>query len=81
MQDNVAKQWQYSTILAADTFSNTGEFAKMVYPDFFLVKVVIGIRPPRHPNFHNFHNFLRFLPKVLICHNFLQECPNFHNFT
>ena len=35
MQDNAAQQWWCSTILAANTISNTGKFAKMVYPDFF----------------------------------------------
>ena len=35
MQDNAAQQWWYSTILAANTISNTGKFAKMVHPDFF----------------------------------------------
>ena len=27
--------WWYSTILAANTISNTGKFAKLVHPDFF----------------------------------------------
>ena len=35
MQDNAAQQWRYSTILAANTISNTGKFAKMVHADFF----------------------------------------------
>ena len=35
MQDNAAQQWWYSTILAENTISNTGKFAKMVHPDFF----------------------------------------------
>ena len=35
MQDDVAQQWWYSTILAANTISNTGKVAKMVLPDFF----------------------------------------------
>ena len=35
VQDNAAQQWSYSTILAANTISNTGKFAKMVHPDFF----------------------------------------------
>ena len=35
VQDNAAQQWWYSTILAANTISNTGKFAKMVHPDFF----------------------------------------------
>ena len=35
MQDNAAQQWWYSTILAANTISNTGKFAKIVHPDFF----------------------------------------------
>ena len=33
MQDNAGQQWLYSTILAANTISNTGKFAKMVHPD------------------------------------------------
>ena len=32
---NAAQQWWYSTILAANTISNTGKFAKMVHPDIF----------------------------------------------
>ena len=35
VQDNAAQQWWYSTILAVNTISNTGKFAKMVHPDFF----------------------------------------------
>ena len=35
MQDNAAQKWLYSTILAANTISNTGKFAKMVHQDFF----------------------------------------------
>ena len=35
MQVNEAQQWWYSTILAANTISNTGKFPKMVHPDFF----------------------------------------------
>ena len=35
VQDNAAQQWWYSTILAANTISNTGKFAKMVHPDYF----------------------------------------------
>ena len=35
VQDNAAQQWWYSTILTANTISNTGKFAKMVHPDFF----------------------------------------------
>ena len=35
VQDNAAQQLWYSTILAANTISNTGKFAKMVHPDFF----------------------------------------------
>ena len=34
-QDNAAYQWWYSAILASNTISNTGKFAKMVHPDFF----------------------------------------------
>ena len=35
VQDNAAKQWPYSTILAENTISNTGKFAKMIHPVFF----------------------------------------------
>ena len=35
IQDNVAQHWWYSTILAGNTVSNTGEIAKMVHADFF----------------------------------------------
>ena len=35
MEDNAAQQWWYSTILAANTISNTGKFDKMVHSDFF----------------------------------------------
>ena len=35
MRYNAAQQWWYSTIMAANTFSNTSKFAKMVHPDFF----------------------------------------------
>ena len=35
VQDNAAQQLWYSTILAANTISNTGKFAKMVHPNFF----------------------------------------------
>ena len=35
VQDNAAQQWWYSTILAANTISNTVKFTKMVHPDFF----------------------------------------------
>ena len=35
VQDNAAQQWWYSIILAANTISNTGKFAKMAHPDFF----------------------------------------------
>ena len=42
MQDNAAQQWWYSTILAVNTISNTGKFAKMVHPDF-LVKMVAKV--------------------------------------
>ena len=45
VQDNAAQQWWYSTILAANTISNTGKFAKMVLPDFFCEG---GARSP-HP--------------------------------
>ena len=43
MQDNAEKQWWYDTLLAANTISNTGKFAKMVHSDFFLVKIVVGV--------------------------------------
>ena len=36
VQDHAAQQWWYSTILAANTIPNTGKFAKMVHPDFFV---------------------------------------------
>ena len=42
VQDNVAQQWWYSTILAANTISNTGKFAKM-YIQSILVKMVAGV--------------------------------------
>ena len=35
MQDNGAQHWWYSTILAANTISNTDKLAKTVHPDFF----------------------------------------------
>ena len=35
MQDNAAQQCWYSTIMAANTFSNTSKFAKMIHPYFF----------------------------------------------
>ena len=35
MRDKAAQQWWYSTIMAADTFSNTSKFAKMVHPYSF----------------------------------------------
>ena len=35
VQDNEAKQWWYSTILAANIISNTGKFPKMLHPDIF----------------------------------------------
>ena len=35
MRDNVAQQWWYSTIAAANTIWNTGKFAKMVHLDIF----------------------------------------------
>ena len=34
VQDNATQQWQYSTVLAANTILNTGKFAKMVHTDF-----------------------------------------------
>ena len=34
VQDSAAQQWWYSTILAANTISYTGKFAKMVHPAF-----------------------------------------------
>ena len=44
MQDNAVQYTSGTvpTILAANTISNTGNIAKMVYPDF-LVEMVIGI--------------------------------------
>ena len=42
VQDNAAQQWWYSTILAANTISNTGKFAKM-YIQSILVKMVAGV--------------------------------------
>ena len=36
VQDNAAQQWWCSTILPANTLSNTGKFAKMAHPDFFV---------------------------------------------
>ena len=35
MQDSAAQQWWYSTIVAANTNSNTGKFAKMVHLNIF----------------------------------------------
>ena len=35
MQDSVAQQYWYSTILVANTISYTDKFAKMVHPEFF----------------------------------------------
>ena len=35
IQDNAAQHWWYSTILMANTISNTGKLSKMVHPDFF----------------------------------------------
>ena len=32
---HAARQWRCSTVLAANTISNTDKFAKMVHPDFF----------------------------------------------
>ena len=40
VQDNAEQQWWYSTILAANTVSNTGKFSKMVHPDFLVMMVV-----------------------------------------
>ena len=42
VQDNAAQQWWYSIILAANTISNTGKFAKM-YIQSILVKMVAGV--------------------------------------
>ena len=50
MQDNAAQQWWYSTILAANTISNTGKFAKMVHLDFFGED---GGRSSNHSNLEN----------------------------
>ena len=35
VQDNAAQQWWYSTILPANTISNTGKFTKMVHSGSF----------------------------------------------
>ena len=35
VQDNAAQQWWYGTLLATNTISNSGKFAKLVHPDFF----------------------------------------------
>ena len=40
VEDNAEQQWWYSTILAANTFSNTGKFSKMVRPEFLVMMVV-----------------------------------------
>ena len=40
VEDNAEQQWWYSTILAANTFSNTGKFSKMVHPEFLVMMVV-----------------------------------------
>ena len=50
MQDNAAQQWWSSTILAANTISNTGKFAKMVHLDFFYEN---GGRSLDHPDLEN----------------------------
>ena len=50
MQDNVAQQWWYSTILVANTISYTGKFAKMVHPDFLGEN---GGRCPHHSGLEN----------------------------
>ena len=50
MQDNAAQQWWYSTILAANTISNTGKFAKIVHPDFFGED---GVRSYHHSDLEN----------------------------
>ena len=42
VQDNAAQQWWYSTMLAANTISNTGKFAKM-YIQSILVEMVAGV--------------------------------------
>ena len=39
VQDNASQQWWYSAILAANTISNTGKFAKWLI-QIFLVKMV-----------------------------------------
>ena len=41
-QDNEAQRWWYSTILAVNTISNTGKFAKMESPHF-LVKMLVEV--------------------------------------
>ena len=50
VQDNVAQQCWYSTILAANTISNTGKFYKMVHPDFFGED---GCRSSHHSDLEN----------------------------
>ena len=35
MQDNATQHWWYSTILVANTISNTGKLAKTAHPDSF----------------------------------------------
>ena len=50
VQDNAAQQWWYSTILASNTISNTGKFARIVHPDFFGDD---GGRSPHHSDLEN----------------------------
>ena len=50
MQDNAAQQWWCSTIVAANTISNTSKFAKMIHPEFFGED---GGRSSRHSDMQN----------------------------
>ena len=50
MQDSAAQRWWYITILAANTISNTGKFAKMLHPEFFDED---GGKNPHHSNLEN----------------------------
>ena len=50
MQDSASQRWWYSTILAANTISNTGKFAKMLHPDFFDED---GGKNPHHSDLEN----------------------------
>ena len=50
VKDNGVQQWWYSTILAPNTISNTGKFAKIVHPDFFGED---GVRSYHHSDLEN----------------------------